>query len=141
MYSLGRLACQFYESQTAKSQPLEDLLEQCEAENDQYLESMVTQELIMDKILVHMWLAGSKERQLSDVVELLSTFNISPASLERIKASHTLLSVDSLIAQLAEDYRPTILSKCRLIAELDGKITEEEQSILNKLEGQSSVKV
>jgi uncharacterized protein (DUF697 family) len=134
MYSLGRLACQFYESQQNNpEEPLDQVLEECQTENEIYLEKMLDQEAIMDELLVHIWLAGNPDKNLSELLIALSALNISSVLMEKLKHPETLTSLDQLVDSLAKEYHSTILSKCKLVAEADGIITDAEQAIIDKL--------
>lgn len=138
MFSLGKIACQFYESQAnhpeETEEEIENLLEEVQEDNDEFLEDMVDQEIIMDEILVHMWLAASSERKLVDLLKEIKSLNVSPASMERLQNSSEIIPIDTLIHALSADYLPTVWAKCKLVAKADGIVTKEEQGILLKLE-------
>lgn len=137
IFSLGKIACQFYESQLNNPEEnLEEVLEECQENNETFLEDMANQETIMDEIFAHMWIAGAAERNLSDLLILLSSLNMSPSSLEKLQTAQNLTPLDQLISKLSPEYYSTVLTKCHLIAKADTIITPQEQEILTQLEAQ-----
>lgn len=81
LYTLGYAACRFYE---AKLNPLtEATLVAAQAESEKYLESVLTQEVVMDQILIHVILASHPGKTWEQILPELQ-MHLSPASLEAI---------------------------------------------------------
>ena len=133
IYGLGYAACRFYE---AKLNPaaLEESVETMQEENEIYLEEMIAQETLMDRVLVHMILAGYPDRTWVDIVPELEPMNLSPASLDAIAQSlENPPSLEELLAQLSPDFVPPLLLQCEKMAELDETITPEEARVLEAI--------
>ncbi|MDZ8110032.1 MAG: hypothetical protein RM338_31165 [Nostoc sp. DedQUE12a] len=133
IYALGYAACQFYE---AKQNPLtlEATLIDVQIESEQYLEAAISQEKIMDQILVHIVLAGNPDKSWEDILPELQAANLSPASIDAI-ASHIKSppSLETLLEQINSDFAVPLLAQCQKIAHLDGVITPEEARVLETI--------
>lgn len=133
IYALGYAACQFYE---AKQNPLtlEATLTDVQVESEQYLEAAISQEKIMDQILVHIVLAGNPNKSWEDILPELQAANLSPASIDAI-ASHIKSppSLETLLEQINNDFAVPLLAQCQKIAHLDGVITPEEARVLETI--------
>ena len=133
IYALGYAACQFYE---AKQNPLtlEATLADAQVESEKYLEAAISQEKIMDQILVHIVLAGNPDKSWSDISPELQAANLSPASIDAI-ASHikSPTSLETLVEQINSDFAVPILAQCQKIALLDGVITPEEAKVIESI--------
>lgn len=133
IYALGYAACQFYE---AKQNPLtlEATLIDVQVESEQYLEAAISQEKIMDQILVHIVLAGNPNKSWEDILPELQAANLSPASIDAI-ASHIKSppSLETLLQQINTDFAVPLLTQCQKIAHLDGVITPEEARVLETI--------
>lgn len=133
IYALGYAACQFYE---AKQNPLtlEATLIDVQVESEQYLEAAISQEKIMDQILVHIVLAGNPNKSWEDILPELQAANLSPASIDAI-ASHIKSppSLETLLEQINNDFAVPLLAQCQKIAHLDGVITPEEARVLETI--------
>ncbi|BBD62669.1 hypothetical protein NIES2109_55150 [Nostoc sp. HK-01] len=133
IYALGYAACQFYE---AKQNPLtfEATLITAQAQSEKYLEAAISQEQIMDQILVHIVLAGNPDKSWEDILPELQAANISPASIDGI-ASHIKSppSLETLLEQINSDFAIPLLAQCQKIANLDGVITPEEAKVLKMI--------
>ncbi|MBF2020053.1 MAG: hypothetical protein IGR93_08120 [Hydrococcus sp. C42_A2020_068] len=130
LYALGYGACRFYE---AKINPLtiEANLIDIQAKSEEYLKKAISQEIIIDQILVHILIAGNPDKTWESIFPELKSFNLSPISLETISNNINLLpSLDTLLDRLDEDFAVVLLSKCQNIARLDGVITAEEAQII-----------
>ena len=81
IYALGYAACQFYE---AKQNPLtlEATLVDVQLESGKFLEAAISQEKIMDQILVHIVLAGNPDKSWEDILPELQAANLSPESID-----------------------------------------------------------
>ncbi|MEA5509940.1 hypothetical protein VB715_09200 [Crocosphaera sp. UHCC 0190] len=133
LYALGYSACQFYE---AKFNPLEmeATLEKIQLEGKEYLQEAIAQEVIIDQVLVHLFLAGNPHKTREMILPELQTLNLSPASLETIaKNSNNPPSLDKLLSQLNQDFAIALLAQCEKVAKLDGVITLEELAIMKTI--------
>ncbi|AFZ25356.1 hypothetical protein Cylst_3193 [Cylindrospermum stagnale PCC 7417] len=133
IYALGYAACKFYE---AKQNPLtlEATLIDAQAESEKYLEAAISQEKIMDQILVHVVLAGNPDKSWEDILPELQAANLSPASIEEI-ATHIKSppSLERLLEQINSDFAVPLLAQCEKIANLDGVITPEESNVIEAI--------
>ncbi|MDF5709294.1 MAG: hypothetical protein PUP90_16915 [Nostoc sp. S4] len=133
IYALGYAACQFYE---AKQNPLtlEATLVNAQLESRKFLEAAIFQEKIMDRILVHIVLAGNPDKSWEDILPELQAANLSPESIDAI-ASHikSPSSLETLLEQINSDFAVPLLTQCQKIAHLDGVITPEEAKVLETI--------
>jgi len=139
LYALGYAACRFYE---AKSSPImmEATLETLQEESQHYLEAAITQETIMDQILVHMILAGNPDKTWEDLLPELEPMNLSPASLEAISQNiHNPTPLEELLPKITPDFALPLMMQCQKMAELDGIVTPEEAHVLELLSQQFAV--
>ncbi|MBD1938015.1 EcsC family protein [Microcoleus sp. FACHB-68] len=137
IYSLGYGACRFYEAKQRNSLILEGTVIDSLVESEKYLEGAISQEVIMDQILIHVFLAGNPDKTGEQLLPELQILNLSPASLEAITANITSPpSLETLLAQINSDFAVPLLAQCQKIAQLDGVVTPEEtqviETILNK---------
>ncbi|MEH2050676.1 hypothetical protein [Nostoc sp.] len=133
IYALGYAACQFYE---AKQNPLtlEATLVDAQLESGKFLEAAISQEKIMDQILVHIVLAGNLDKSWEDILPELQTANLSPASIDAIASGITSPpSLETLLEQINSDFAVPLLAQCQKIADIDGVITPEEAKVLETI--------
>ncbi|MEH2236940.1 hypothetical protein [Nostoc sp.] len=133
IYALGYAACQFYE---AKQNPLtlEATLVDAQVESVKFLEAAISQEKIMDQILVHIVLADNPDKSWEDILPELQAANLSPASIEAIAANiKSPPSLETLVEQINSDFAVPLLAQCQRIADLDGVITPAEAKIIDSI--------
>ncbi|MEA5623571.1 hypothetical protein [Nostoc sp. UHCC 0251] len=133
IYALGYAACQFYE---AKQNPLtlEATLVDAQVESEKFIEAAISQEKIMDQILVHIVLAGNPDKSWEDILPELQAANLSPASIDAI-ASHIKSppSLETLLEQINSDFAVPLLAQCQKVAHLDGVITPAEAKVIDSI--------
>lgn len=133
LYTLGYAACRFYEN---KLDPLasEATLVAAQSESEKYLESALSQEVVMDQILIHVVLAGHPEKTWEEILPELQTLHLSPASLEAI-ATHSKSPppIETLLAQIDHDFAVPLLAQCQKIAGSDQVITPEEAKVIETI--------
>ncbi|WP_017653899.1 hypothetical protein [Fortiea contorta] len=133
IYALGYAACQFYE---AKQNPLtlEATLIDAQLKSEKYLEAAISQEKIMDQILVHIVLAGNPDKSWSEILPELQAANLSPSSIDAIASQiKSPPSLEKLLAQVNSDFAVPLLVQCHKIAHLDGIITPEEAQVIDTI--------
>ncbi|KKD39027.1 EcsC family protein [Limnoraphis robusta] len=133
LYAVGYAACRFYE---AKLNPatIEVTLEAAQTESEHYLEAAITQEVIMDQILLHVVLAGNPGKTLKEMLPELKAANLCPASLELLeKNTNSLTPLEKLLNQISSDFAVPLLAQCQQIANLDGVITPEEAKVIQTI--------
>ncbi len=136
IYSLGYAACRFYEAKLDASTSLNspETLATLKQQSEEYLQSAIAQQAIMDQILVHMILASHPEKSWKEILPELQAANLSPASLnaiaEDIKSPKPL---DTLLNQLSRDFAIPLLAQCYKIAQLDNQTTPLEQEIISAI--------
>jgi len=136
IYSLGYAACQFYEAKldTSTSLTSPQTLATLKQQSEEYLESAIAQEAIMDQILVHMILASHPEKTWSEILPELQAVNLSPNSLDTIAQNiKSPKSLDILLSQLNRDFALPLLAQCYKIAQLDNQTTAVEQKIIEAI--------
>lgn len=136
LYSLGYAACRFYQAKldSPTSVTTDATLAALKQQSENYLETAITQEAVMDQILVHMLLASHPEKSWSEIMPELQALNLSPTSLKvianNIKSPQPL---DTLLNQLNRDFAVPLLAQCYRIAQLDGKITPVEARVIKAI--------
>ncbi|MBE9005501.1 hypothetical protein IQ259_10695 [Fortiea sp. LEGE XX443] len=143
-YSLGYAACRFYEAKLDESTSLtsKETLATLKAESENYLETAIAQQVIMDKILVHMLLASHPEKTWGEILPQLQSLNFSPASItaiaNNIKSPQPL---DTLLNQLNRDFAVPLLAQCQRIAQLDNQTTAVEQEIITAISNKFDIEI
>lgn len=133
IYALGHAACQFYQ---AKQNPLtlEATLVNAQVESEKYIEAAISQEKIMDQILIYIVLAGNPDKSWKDLLPELQAANLSPASIDAITANiKSLPSLKTLLEQINSDFAVPLLAQCQRIAHLDGVITPAEAKVIDSI--------
>lgn len=88
----------------------------------------------MDRILVHVVLAGNPGKTWEQILPELQTLNLSPASLEVIAANiKSPPSLDTLLSQINRDFAIPLLAQCEKIAQLDSITTPEEAKVIETI--------
>lgn len=133
LYSLGYAACRFYEAKL--NAPIgQSTLADLEQASDNYIETAIAQQKIVDQILVHAILASHPEKSWSEILPQLKFLNLIPTSLETIAANiKSPLPLDTLLAGLNRDYAIPLLAQCYRIAQADNIITPEENKVMEKI--------
>lgn len=136
IYSLGYAACRFYEAKLDESVSLTspETLATLQQQSEQYLETAIAQQSVMDRILVHAIVASHPEKTWEEILPELQAANLSPESLatiaENIKSPQPL---DTLLNQLNGDFAIPLLAQCEKIAQLDRQTTPVEQNIIQAI--------
>lgn len=136
LYSLGYAACRFYEAKldSPTSVTTDATLAELKQQSENYLETAIAQEAVMDQILVHMLLASHPEKSWSEIMPELQALNLSPTSLKAI--SNNIKSpqpLDTLLNQLNRDFAVPLLAQCYRIAQLDGKTSTVEARVMEAI--------
>ncbi|MBA2748999.1 MAG: EcsC family protein [Tatlockia sp.] len=135
LYSLGYAACRFYETklrspEQVKSKVISDLQQQ----SQQYLETAIAQQVVMDRILVHTILASHPANSWDELLPQLQAINISPASLKVIAEDFkSPQPLGTLLVQLNRDFAIPLLAQCYRIVEADGVQTPAETEVINAI--------
>ncbi|MFB2938065.1 EcsC family protein [Aerosakkonemataceae cyanobacterium BLCC-F154] len=134
LYTLGYASCRFYEAKLTPTITMEATLETAQLESQKFLKGAISQQVIMDQILIHVYLAGNPGKTWEEILPELETLNLSPASLETIAAnSNSPPSLESLLAQINSDFAVPLLAQCEKVAQLDGVITPEESQVIETI--------
>ncbi|AFY52723.1 uncharacterized protein associated with GTPases [Rivularia sp. PCC 7116] len=142
IFSLGYAACRFYETKLNASESLnsEETIAKLQEQSENYLQTAIAQEAVMDQILVHMILASHPKQNWSEILPQLEALNLSPASLEAIEQNiQSPQPLDSLLNQLNRDFAAPLLAQCYRIAKLNHETTPVEQSIINAIISQFDI--
>lgn len=131
LYAIGHMACNFYARKIIPSLSTE-VLEQDEAKD--CFESAFEQQLLMDQVLIHMFIAEEQSRSWENIKLSLDNFNLSASSVEAISSLSELPSVEVLLEKLDEYFTQSLLSQCKQVAHADGVLTAEESRILELIE-------
>ncbi|HYW20024.1 MAG TPA: hypothetical protein VE956_12075 [Nodularia sp. (in: cyanobacteria)] len=120
IYSLGYAACRFYEAKLDESTSLTspETLATLQAESEEYLETALVQEALMNQILVQMILACYPGQTWEEILPELQAMNLSDESLQvyaqNIKSPQPL---DQLLKQLNPDFAIALVARCQEIAQ------------------------
>ena len=136
LYSLGYAACRFYEAKldSPTSVTTDATLAQLKQQSENYLETAIAQEAVMDQILVHMLLASHPEKSWSEIMPELQALNFSPTSLKAIANNiKSPQPLDTLLNQLNRDFAVPLLAQCYRIAQLDGKTSAVEARVMEAI--------
>ncbi|HEY9620148.1 MAG TPA: hypothetical protein V6C78_07250 [Crinalium sp.] len=137
LYSLGFAACRFYEAKLNPA-PSQATCSTTKATSDQYLESLLGQQMIMDQILLHLVLAGSPGKTLQQILPELQALNLNSASLISITAHsqanpQSLPPLENLLDRLNQEFAVSLLAQCEKVAQADGVITPQETRVINTI--------
>lgn len=127
LYSLGYAACRFYEAKLDESTSLtsEATLVALKEQSENYLETAIAQEAVMDQILAHMIVASHPSKSWSEILPDLQALNLSPTSLEVIATNiKSPQPLDKLLNQLNRDFAVPLLAQCHRIAQHGVKTPE-----------------
>ena len=136
LYSLGYAACRFYEAKldSPTSVTTDATLAALKQQSENYLETAIAQEAVMDQILVHMLLASHPEKSWSEIMPELQALNLSPTSLKAIANNiKSPQPLDTLLNQLNRDFAVPLLAQCYRIAQLDGKTSAVEARVIQAI--------
>ena len=136
IFSLGYAACRFYETKldATKSLTSEETIANLQQQSENYLQTAIAQEAVMDQILVHMILASHPEQTWSEILPQLEALNLSSKSLEAIEQNiKSPQPLDTLLNQLNRDFAAPLLAQCYRIAKLNNKTTPVEENIINAI--------
>ncbi|WP_414548700.1 hypothetical protein [Anabaena sp. CCY 0017] len=120
IYSLGYAACRFYEAKLDESTSLTspETLSTLQAESQEYLETALAQEAIMDQILVQMILASYPQKTWEEILPELKAANLSDESLQEIAQNiKSPQPLDQLLKQLNPDFAIALVARCQEIAQ------------------------
>jgi len=133
LYTVGYAACRFYEAKL-NSEATEASLTASKEASEEYLNSAIAQQIIMDQILVHVISAENPEKPWENILPELEVLNISPASLAVIKANiKSPPPLDQLLSQLNRDFAMPLLAQCERVVQRDGVRTPEEANVIEKI--------
>ncbi len=124
IYTVGRAACAFYESQT-QQRSTEESLEASRQQGDRALETAISQEIIADTILVRLLLKSRDDiPPWEEMRSQLEPANLSPASVEAIAAQYpNLPPLEKLLEELEPDFAASVLARYeRLFPEAIGQL-------------------
>ena len=136
IFSLGYAACRFYETKldATKSLTSEETIANLQQQSENYLQTAIAQEAVMDQILVHMILASHPEQTWSEILPQLEALNLSSKSLEAIEQNiKSPQPLDTLLNQLNRDFAAPLLAQCYRIAKLNNQTTPVEENIINAI--------
>jgi uncharacterized protein (DUF697 family) len=136
LYSLGYAACRFYEAKLKETteEPTTDTLNALQQESEKYLDVAISQQAIVDRILVQMILASYPEKSWEDIARELDALHIAPESRNAISVNlKTPQPLDELLSRLNRDFAIPVLAQCQLIAQSNGGISPPEAEVLNAI--------
>ena len=136
LYSLGYAACRFYEAKLRSPAAVtsEETLTALEQQSQEYLETAIAQEAVMDQILVHMILARHPEKSWQEILPELKQLNLSQTSLAAMARNiETPQELDSLLPQLNRDFAVPLLAQCYRIAQVDNQVSPAEAKVIEAI--------
>ncbi|MDY6902719.1 MAG: hypothetical protein SWZ49_32305 [Cyanobacteriota bacterium] len=142
IFSLGYAACRFYETKLDASESLnsEETIAKLQQQSENYLQTAIAQEAVMDQILVHMIQASHPEKTWSEIKPELEQLDLSSKSLEAIEQNiKSPQPLDALLNQLNRDFAAPLLAQCYRIAKLDKTTTTVEEKIINAIKSKFDI--
>lgn len=136
IYSLGYAACRFYEAKLDESVSLTspETIASLQQQSENYLETAIAQQAVMDQILVHAILASHPDKTWEEILPDLQAANLSSESLATIaKNIKSPQPLNTLLNQLNRDFAIPLLAQCEKIAQLDSQTTPEKQKIVEAI--------
>ncbi|MEO1401065.1 MAG: hypothetical protein AAFV72_07365 [Cyanobacteria bacterium J06635_1] len=128
LYAVGHMACLFYEGKTGASTQEKT---SPQAESQTCYEEIFQQQLVMDQILIHLFMAGDAARTWENTLPVLEKrLKLSPTSVSILTKLPKLPALESLLADINADFAPPLLAQCQKIAHEDGILTPAEAHIL-----------
>lgn len=133
LYAIGSAACHFYEAKLTSASSATDL-QASQLDSEEYLQSMLDQQIIMDQVLIHLVLAGNPKRNLKQLLPELQKLNLNPGSLDPIMTNPKALPpLEKLLNQLSQEFAVSLIAQCKKVAQADGVITPQEAKVLNAI--------
>ncbi|MCT7960845.1 EcsC family protein [Laspinema sp. D1] len=134
MYALGYAACHFYQENYQNPLTMEGAIAETQVESQKYLEDAIEQQSLMDRIFVHLILAGNPDKTWEEILPELQTLNLSSVSLEAIGNNlQSPTPLETLLEQITSDFAIPLLAQCQKLAELDGIVTPEEAKVIETI--------
>ncbi|MBW4515815.1 MAG: hypothetical protein KME11_11370 [Timaviella obliquedivisa GSE-PSE-MK23-08B] len=136
LYAVGYAASRFYEAKldSAGAEPTTEALHQIQEESEQYLNTAIAQEMVMDQILAHMILASYPNKTWENILPELKTIQFEPNSLKNIQANlRSPQPLDTLLQQLDCDFAVPLFAQCQQLAQSNRLISIEENKILEAI--------
>jgi uncharacterized protein (DUF697 family) len=133
LYTLGQASCAFYE---AKLNPVnfEEKLVDIQKDSEERLKSAIPQEQIIDRILVHVILAGNQGKSKESVLADLKAANLRPESIDAIaEYMDSPLPLELLLKDLKPEYALSLFVQCQKFAMLDGIMAPEEAKVIEMI--------
>ncbi|MBV8883797.1 MAG: hypothetical protein JO235_07320 [Chroococcidiopsidaceae cyanobacterium CP_BM_RX_35] len=130
LYSLGYAACRFYEAKLNASITETEKIAAVKTASDSYLEVAITQQAVMDQILVHMLLASYPEKTWAEILPDLQRLKLSPASMATLAKIKSPQPLNTLLEQLNRDFAVPLLAQCYRTAQLDGAPNPAELQVM-----------
>ncbi len=131
LYAVGHAAAQYYE---AKRQSPDNTVAIADLSQDDQVEGWTAQQVVMDRILTHVVVAGYPDTDWDTLEPQLAALNLSPASLKVIR--HEIdhpADLAQLLTQLDDEFALFLLAQCERLVDLDGVVTPEEQQVLETI--------
>jgi uncharacterized protein (DUF697 family) len=144
IYSLGYAACRFYEAKldASKSLTTEETLAQLKQQSENYLETAIAQEAVMDQILVHMILASRPDKSWHEILPELQALNLSPTSLQAIAQNiESPQPLEKLLNQLNPDFAIPLLAQCCRISQQNGVTSPAEQEVIEAIANKFDINI
>lgn len=127
LYVLGQTACRYYEGKIDRKD-----IASMQQEADADWQIALNQFKVMDLILAHMVQVSYPKRDWTEILPVIN--DICPSSVKTIAANlQTPQNFPALLEELIPDFALLTLNRCYDIAKSNGKITLEEQVILNQI--------
>lgn len=128
LFALGQAASRYYEKQSGTAPNQTD-------NNNDFLQFAAGQDDAFQRILTHVARAGNPQADWTQIETELKNLGLSHDALQIMadewKTPHAL---EDLLLQLDCDFATSLLVQCRRIAELDDKISAEEQQMIDAIE-------
>jgi uncharacterized protein (DUF697 family) len=138
LYAVGYAASRFYEAKLsdAAAEPTTETLQHIQQKSEEYLNTAIAQQSIMDQILAHMIVAAYPNKTWEDILPGLQKMQLESNSLKTIEANlRQPQPLDTLLQQLDCDFAEPLFAQCQQLARGDRAVSEKEQEILEAIAG------
>lgn len=134
LYAVGAAACKYYEARSRGEQVSEELLLESQAAATESLTDNLSQMMVMDEILLHVYQAGQPNKSIAEIKEDVAKLPISSDTLARLEEDlDALKPLDELLEQVDHEFAVVLIAQCDNLIEADGIITPEEESLIQKI--------
>jgi uncharacterized protein (DUF697 family) len=126
-YAVGYSACRFYENQILNANNTQNLITSA-VENNLYLEEVISQEKIMNQILLNFIIPEKPDKSWQEIESQLNLLNLSSESISVLKEfNNSQTDLDTLLEKLDENFALPLYIQCEIIISINEENKNTEQ--------------